>query len=121
MRKRKLKKGLAWILACALFMGMTPVNTQAKEQKNSEIVLFNANVTSGGSVTGGAATIEPTAEPKEIVTVTPFSGLWKYYGQKRTFIRDVHYAVSDEKDLPDGVTLTISSETARKTAVCVKG
>ena len=41
MRKRKLKKGLAWILACALFMGMTPVNTQAKEQKNSEIVLFN--------------------------------------------------------------------------------
>ena len=64
---------------------------------------------SGGSATGGAATIEPTAEPKEIVTVTPFSGLWKYYGQKRTFIRDVHYAVSDEKDLPDGVTLTISS------------
>ena len=69
MRKRKLKKGLAWILACALFMGMTPVNTQAKEQKNSEIVLFNANVASGGSVTGGAATIEPTAEPKEIVTI----------------------------------------------------
>lgn len=120
MRKRKLKKGLAWILACALFMGMTPVNTQAKEQKNSEIVLFNANVASGGSVTGGAATIEPTAEPKEIVTVTPFSGLWKYYGQKRTFIRDVHYAVSDEKDLPDGVTLTISSETAGKQQFVLK-
>ena len=67
MRKRKLKKGLAWILACALFMGMTPVNTQAKEQKNSEIVLLTANVASGGSATGGAATIEPTAEPKEIV------------------------------------------------------
>ena len=120
MRKRKLKKGLAWILACALFMGMTPVNTQAKEQKNSEIVLFNANVASGGSVTGGAATIEPTAEPKEIVTVTLFSGLWKYYGQKRTFIRDVHYAVSDEKDLPDGVTLTISSETAGKQQFVLK-
>lgn len=120
MRKRKLKKGLAWILACALFMGMTPVNTQAKEQKNREIVLFNANVASGGSVTGGAATIEPTAEPKEIVTVTPFSGLWKYYGQKRTFIRDVHYAVSDEKDLPDGVTLTISSETAGKQQFVLK-
>ena len=120
MRKRKLKKGLAWILACALFMGMTPVNTQAKEQKNSEIVLFNANVTSGGSVTGGAATIEPTAEPKEIVTVTPFSGLWKYYGQKRTFIRDVHYAVSDEKDIADGVTLTISSETAGKQQFVLK-
>lgn len=120
MRKRKLKKGLAWILACALFMGMTPVNTQAKEQKNSEIVLFNANVASGGSVTGGATTIEPTAEPKEIVTVTPFSGLWKYYGQKRTFIRDVHYAVSDEKDLPDGVTLTISSETAGKQQFVLK-
>ena len=70
MRKCKLKKGLAWILACALFMGMTPVNTQAKEQKNSEIVLFTANVTSGGSATGEAATIEPTAEPKEIVTLT---------------------------------------------------
>ena len=67
MRKRKLKKGLAWILACALFMGMTPVNTQAKEQKNSEIALLTANVTLGGSATGGAATIEPTAEPKEIV------------------------------------------------------
>lgn len=120
MRKRKLKKGLAWILACALFMGMTPVNTQAKEQKNSEIVLLTANVTSGGSATGGAATIEPTAEPKEIVTVTPFSGLWKYYGQKRTFIRDVHYAVSDEKDLPDGVTLTISSETAGKQQFVLK-
>lgn len=120
MRKRKLKKGLAWILACALFMGMTPVNTQAKEQKNSEIVLLTANVTSGGSAIGGAATIEPTAEPKEIVTVTPFSGLWKYYGQKRTFIRDVHYAVSDEKDLPDGVTLTISSETAGKQQFVLK-
>lgn len=70
MRKCKLKKGLAWILACALFMGMTPVNTQAKEQKNSEIVLLTANVTSGGSAIGGAATIEPTAEPKEIVTLT---------------------------------------------------
>lgn len=101
-------------------MGMTPVNTQAKEQKNSEIVLLTANVTSGGSATGGAATIEPTAEPKEIVTVTPFSGLWKYYGQKRTFIRDVHYAVSDEKDLPDGVTLTISSETAGKQQFVLK-
>ena len=120
MRKRKLKKGLAWILACALFMGMTSVNTQAKEQKNSEIVLLTANVTSGGSATGGAATIEPTAEPKEIVTVTPFSGLWKYYGQKRTFIRDVHYAVSDEKELPDGVTLTISSETAGKQQFVLK-
>ena len=120
MRKCKLKKGLAWILACALFMGMTPVNTQAKEQKNSEIVLLTANVTSGGSATGGAATIEPTAEPKEIVTVTPFSGFWKYYGQKRTFIRDVHYAVSDEKDLPDGVTLTISSETAGKQQFVLK-
>ena len=120
MRKCKLKKGLAWILACALFMGMTSVNTQAKEQKNSEIVLLTANVTSGGSATGGAATIEPTAEPKEIVTVTPFSGLWKYYGQKRTFIRDVHYAVSDEKDLPDGVTLTISSETAGKQQFVLK-
>ena len=120
MRKCKLKKGLAWILACGLFMGMTPVNTQAKEQKNSEIVLLTANVTSGGSATGGAATIEPTAEPKEIVTVTPFSGLWKYYGQKRTFIRDVHYAVSDEKDLPDGVTLTISSETAGKQQFVLK-
>lgn len=120
MRKCKLKKRLAWILACALFMGMTPVNTQAKEQKNSEIVLLTANVTSGGSATGGAATIEPTAEPKEIVTVTPFSGLWKYYGQKRTFIRDVHYAVSDEKDLPDGVTLTISSETAGKQQFVLK-
>lgn len=120
MRKRKLKKGLAWILACALFMGMTPVNTQAKEQKNSEIALLTANVTLGGSATGGAATIEPTAEPKEIVTVTPFSGLWKYYGQKRTFIRDVHYAVSDEKDLPDGVTLTISSETAGKQQFVLK-
>ena len=120
MRKCKLKKGLAWILACALFMGMTPVNTQAKEQKNSEIVLLTANVTSGGSTIGGAATIEPTAEPKEIVTVTPFSGLWKYYGQKRTFIRDVHYAVSDEKDLPDGVTLTISSETAGKQQFVLK-
>ena len=120
MRKCKLKKGLAWILACALFMGMTPVNTQAKEQKNSEIVLLTANVTSGGSATGEAATIEPTAEPKEIVTVTPFSGLWKYYGQKRTFIRDVHYAVSNEKDLPDGVTLTISSETAGKQQFVLK-
>jgi len=46
--------------------------------------------------------------------------LWKYYGQKRTFIRDVHYAVSDEKDLPDGVTLTISSETAGKQQFVLK-
>ena len=92
MRKRKLKKGLAWILACALFMGMTPVNTQAKEQKNSEIVLFNANVASGGSVTGGAATIEPTAEPKEIVTLTISS---ETAGKQQFVLKDERS--SDEK------------------------
>lgn len=104
---------------CIIY-GDDPGEYAGEGTKNSEIVLLTANVTSGGSATGGAATIEPTAEPKEIVTVTPFSGLWKYYGQKRTFIRDVHYAVSDEKDLPDGVTLTISSETAGKQQFVLK-
>lgn len=92
MRKCKLKKGLAWILACALFMGMTPVNTQAKEQKNSEIVLLTANVTSGGSATGGAATIEPTAEPKEIVTLTISS---ETAGKQQFVLKDERS--SDEK------------------------
>ena len=92
MRKCKLKKGLAWILACALFMGMTPVNTQAKEQKNSEIVLLTANVASGGSVTGGAATIEPTAEPKEIVTLTISS---ETAGKQQFVLKDERS--SDEK------------------------
>ena len=92
MRKCKLKKGLAWILACALFMGMTSVNTQAKEQKNSEIVLLTANVTSGGSATGGAATIEPTAEPKEIVTLTISS---ETAGKQQFVLKDERS--SDEK------------------------
>lgn len=92
MRKCKLKKGLAWILACALFMGMTPVNTQAKEQKNSEIVLLTANVTSGGSATGEAATIEPTAEPKEIVTLTISS---ETAGKQQFVLKDERS--SDEK------------------------
>lgn len=92
MRKCKLKKGLAWILACALFMGMTPVNTQAKEQKNSEIVLLTANVTSGGSATGWAATIEPTAEPKEIVTLTISS---ETAGKQQFVLKDERS--SDEK------------------------
>lgn len=92
MRKCKLKKGLAWILACALFMGMTPVNTQAKEQKNSEIVLLTANVTSGGSAIGGAATIEPTAEPKEIVTLTISS---ETAGKQQFVLKDERS--SDEK------------------------
>ena len=73
-------------------MGMTPVNTQAKEQKNSEIVLLTANVTSGGSATGGAATIEPTAEPKEIVTLTISS---ETAGKQQFVLKDERS--SDEK------------------------
>ena len=120
MRKCKLKKRISMDFSMCIIYGDDPGEYAGEGTKNSEIVLLTANVTSGGSATGGAATIEPTAEPKEIVTVTPFSGLWKYYGQKRTFIRDVHYAVSDEKDLPDGVTLTISSETAGKQQFVLK-
>ncbi len=48
---------------CIIY-GDDPGEYAGEGTKNSEIVLLTANVASGGSVTGGAATIEPTAEPK---------------------------------------------------------
>lgn len=50
------------------------------------------------------------------VIVTPFMGQWKYYGQERELIQDIHYGVSNDEELPDGVSLEIASDEAGKQA-----
>ncbi|HCT92826.1 MAG TPA: hypothetical protein DF613_15820 [Lachnospiraceae bacterium] len=47
----------------------------------------------GMADTGFAAVMSPVNAP---VTVTPFPGQWKYYGQTRKFIEDEHYSLSAE-------------------------
>ncbi len=55
MRKRKLKKRISMDFSMCIIYGDDPGEYAGEGTKNREIVLFNANVTSGGSVTGGGS------------------------------------------------------------------
>lgn len=52
----------------------------------------------------------PTPTPENVITITPFAGQWKYFGQKRTFYQDVHFSLSNDKDLPENVSVVLESE-----------
>lgn len=54
------------------------------------------------------------------IIVTPFMGQWKYYGQERELIQDIHYGVSNEEELPDGVSLEVASDEVGKQAYILK-
>lgn len=55
------------------------------------------------------------------ITVTPMKGLWKYYGQSKTFVKDEHYFVTPEdKSLPEGYRLDIASEEVGKQKYVIK-
>lgn len=63
------------------------------------------------AVTTGSATTIPTATATpEVIEITPFSGQWKYFGQKRTFIKDEHYSVSNDLPLDEGVSIALEKE-----------
>lgn len=61
--------------------------------------------------TGNYVRAAELTESKEVITVFPFSGQWKYFGQKRDFIYDINYATSDDKPLEKGVSLKLEAET----------
>lgn len=55
------------------------------------------------------------------ITITPMKGLWKYYGQSKTFVKDEHYFVTPEdKSLPEGYRLDIASEEVGKQKYVIK-
>ncbi len=60
------------------------------------------------------------AEETNAIIVTPFAGQWKYYGQQRKFVQDVHYSVSNDEELPAGVSLAIESEETGKQAFVLR-
>ena len=115
---KTVKKGFAFLLVFSLLLGMadTSLIVRAGESTANTGTMMMANASTGGAVTGGAVSpsTAPTATPDNAVIVTPFAGQWKYFGQKRKLIRDVHYAVSNEEDLPAGVSLSVSSEDVGK-------
>ena len=55
----------------------------------------------------------PTTEP---IIITPMKGLWKYYGQTKTFIENEHFFVSTKEATADisKIKLTIKSEEVGK-------
>jgi len=67
---------------------------------------------------------DATASEQQVkVTVTPFAGQWKYFGQSRTFIENEHYTLfSEETDLIDmPCELGIEGEKVGKQRFVLKG
>lgn len=111
---KTVKKGFAFLLVFSLLLGMADTGSIARAGENTgnKKAKVMAVSSTGGAATGSSASpsITPTATPDNAIIVTPFAGQWKYFGQKRNLIRDVHYAVSNEEDLPAGVSISIASE-----------
>ncbi len=57
------------------------------------------------------------------ITVTPFDGLWKYYGQSRTFHENEHFSLSEEPEqiAGSGWNLGIASEEVGKQDFILEG
>lgn len=118
MSKYKRRKLGVFVLVFALMWGiMEPaarLGAETSGQDENQTTLGTGESTTGsaaGLATGPAAelTTEPTATP-EVIEITPFSGHWKYFGQKRAFFPDVHYSLPDGGKLDDGVSLALASE-----------
>ena len=129
MGKKTIDKISVLVLIISLLLGMTntglPVKADVKQNTEEEIVVFEAasEVATGGGAEATAtataeptatATAEPTATPDNSIVITPFAGQWKYYGQTRKLIQDIHYGVSNDQALPENVRLTIASEEVGK-------
>lgn len=96
MIKNSVKKIGVWMLVFSLVMGISDTGMIARAEESEEEVEA------------------PGTPTEETIVVTPFAGQWKYYGQERKLIRDVHYSVSNDEDLPEGVSLSIASEEVGK-------
>lgn len=79
------------------------------------LAVFFSNVNSDFSVNA------EDGDTSETITITPMKGLWKYYGQTKTFVQDEHYFVSPEDaKLPEGYRLDIASEEVGKQKYIIK-
>ncbi len=77
----------------------------AKRMKKCIALVLTASVL----VSGGAGSAADAADKS--VVVTPYAGLWKYYGQNKTFVEDEHYSLSEEVPSEAGEwKLTIDGE-----------
>lgn len=131
MSKYTWRKINALMLILALLLGMTgPVarvgatGTEGTEEETGEIEgdgtegataepTATATVESGESeesTPSPTATDAPTPTPEKVVTITPFAGQWKYFGQKRTFYQDVHFSLPNDETLPENVSVVLDSE-----------
>lgn len=91
MIMKLVKKIGVWMMVFSLVLGISDHGMTARAEESEE---------------GGEGSVTPI----ETIVVTPFAGQWKYYGQERELIRDVHYAVSNDEDLPEEVSLSLASE-----------
>lgn len=89
---KRSKKILAGVLLFAVFLGMVDSSAYAKTEEDS------------GQITS-------VAKSEKVVTITPFAGQWKYFGQARNFVQDTNYAASDDEPLPEGVSLKLKADT----------
>lgn len=131
MSKHTWRKISALMLILALLLGMTEpvarvgaIGTEGTEEETGEIERdgteeSTAEPTATAAVGSGeseesspspTATDAPTPTPENVITITPFAGQWKYFGQKRTFYQDVHFSVSNDEDLPENVSVILDSE-----------
>lgn len=126
MSKYKRRKLGAFILVFALMWGiMEPaarLGAETSAQDGNQTTVGTGETPTGaatgsaaGVATGSAAgaTTEPTTKPTatpEVVEITAFSGHSKYFGQKRSFLQDVHYSLPEGETLDEGVTLALESE-----------
>lgn len=120
LMKKTKNRLLAYILAFAMLFGVLESGVAGVSHGKSNVKVADVAGEIKQTVSGdGAQTTEeptpsptpaPTAVPEKLITITPFSGQWKYYGQTRNFSMDIHYATSDDESLPEGVSLKVESE-----------
>ncbi|MCH5252360.1 MAG: hypothetical protein J1F22_05245 [Lachnospiraceae bacterium] len=58
----------------------------------------------------GVGTVPVSRAKTESITVTPYAGQWKYYGQTKKFIQDEHYSLSEDAEELQNWYLDIESE-----------
>lgn len=111
MSKYVWKKMSACMLILTLLLGMTEpavrvVATEIEESGEG----IGENDSNEPENPDPAETAAPEATPKEVVTITPFAGQWKYFGQERTFYPDVHFSLSNGASKLEGVSVELESE-----------
>lgn len=133
MRKHTWRRISALMLILTLLLGMmgpvTRVSATGTEGTEEETGEIEGDGTEGATAEPTAtATVEsgeseestpsptatdaptPTPTPENVITITPFAGQWKYFGQKRTFYQDVHFSLPNDETLPENVSVVLESE-----------